>query len=125
MLYLEAQEQIALVKLFDLKYPSQKWSLFHIPNGVNSNQRTGARLKALGLRPGVPDLQLLIARGGFHGLFIEMKSATGQLSQVQRHYRDLITNAGYRWALCRSAEEGIEIIDNYIRGDDNAIEQKG
>ena len=53
--------------------------LFHVPNGgtrgetERSREIAGGNLKAEGVRSGVPDVALLVARKGFHGLFIEMK----------------------------------------------------
>ncbi len=54
------------------KYPELEL-LFHIPNGGTRNKIEAARLKAAGVKAGVPDLCLPVARSGFNGLFLEMK----------------------------------------------------
>lgn len=47
--------------------------LYHVPNEGKRTWRTGARLKSEGLKPGVPDLCLPVARGKYHGLYVELK----------------------------------------------------
>lgn len=48
--------------------------LFAIPNGEARSVVTGARLKAAGVKRGVPDLFLPVARPtGAYGLFLELK----------------------------------------------------
>lgn len=53
--------------------------LFHVPNGgtrgedERSRKIAGGKMKAEGVRSGVPDLCLPVARLGYHGLWIEMK----------------------------------------------------
>ena len=47
--------------------------LYHIPNEGKRSRATGARLVAEGLKRGVPDICLPVARGGCHGLYIELK----------------------------------------------------
>lgn len=47
--------------------------LYHIPNGGSRNKREAANLKRQGVRAGVPDLCLPVARGDYHGLYIELK----------------------------------------------------
>lgn len=51
--------------------------LFHIPNGGKRTKTEAARFRAAGVRSGVPDLFLPCARGGYHGLWIEMKAVGG------------------------------------------------
>ena len=48
-------------------------SLFAIPNGGQRTKAAAGKLKAEGVKPGVPDLFLAIARGKSKGLFIELK----------------------------------------------------
>lgn len=48
--------------------------LFHVPNGGSRDRREAARLKAQGVRAGVPDLCLPVPSGAYHGLFIELKA---------------------------------------------------
>lgn len=47
--------------------------MFHIPNGGSRNKLEAANLKRQGVKAGVPDLFLPVSRGGYHGLFIELK----------------------------------------------------
>lgn len=47
--------------------------LYHIPNGGSRNRLEAANLKRQGVKSGVPDLCLPVARGKYHGLYIEMK----------------------------------------------------
>ena len=59
--------------------------LHHIPNGGKRGKAEAAKLKRMGVKPGVPDLHLPIARGGFHGLYVEMKRLDGgRVSSEQR-----------------------------------------
>jgi hypothetical protein len=58
------------------KYPELEL-LFHVPNGEARDPRTAAKLKWLGVRPGVPDLLLPMPRGPYAGLALEMKRRRG------------------------------------------------
>lgn len=66
----------------------------------------GAQLKAAGVMPGWPDLQVLIPYGG-HGrlLGIELKAARGRLSPEQIDCHQRIERAGGEAIVCRSVEE--------------------
>ena len=90
--------------------------LFAIPNGGARDVITGARLKAEGVRRGVPDLFLPVSRHDCHGLFIEMKSAKGVLSTEQKAWAFALHYEGYRVEVCRSAQAAIDTITEYLRG---------
>ena len=75
----------------------------------------GARLKAMGMQTGFPDLFLAVPRRGMHGLFIEMKSETGRLEPSQREMLALLSEQGYATAVCRSLDDFQDVIDNYLR----------
>ena len=65
----EDGEQEALIMYCDLA----GIPVVHIPNEGKRSTAYGARMKRIGLRSGFPDLFFPVARGGFHGLFVEMK----------------------------------------------------
>ena len=44
------------------------WAWTHFPAGELRNDRTGAKLKAMGLQAGWPDLIFIAPDGRFHGL---------------------------------------------------------
>jgi hypothetical protein len=98
--------------------------LFAIPNGAKlpySKDRRGNRyspqaqkLKAEGLRAGVPDLCLPIARLGFHGMFIELKIGKNKPSPEQVKFLDRLADNGYYAAVCWGAEEAIHAIKEYL-----------
>ena len=67
------------------------------------------------MKPGVPDLCLPVARGGYHGLYIELKRAVGGiLSDEQKWWIDELKSQGYAAIVCHGAEEAIRTIKEYL-----------
>lgn len=91
--------------------------LFHIPNGGSRGKAEAGRFKAEGVKAGVPDLFLPVARGIWHGLFIEMKRQKGgRVSDAQREWLSDLEREGYRAELARGWQEAAEIILEYLEG---------
>ena len=108
----EADEQAAVIEWCAWN----KVLVFHIPNGGARDARTGAQLKRQGVKRGVPDLCVPVARGGYHGLYIEMKTRTGRLSSEQETWLRRLQSEGYRAVVCRGAGQAINEIDDYMKG---------
>lgn len=72
------------------------------------------KMKAEGLKAGVPDLVLPVARFPYHGLFLEMKAPGKYPSSEQKWWRDALQARAYRWQLCRSGTAGITTICAYL-----------
>ena len=89
--------------------------LYHVPNGGKRGKLEAVRLKRQGVKPGIPDLHLPIARGGYIGLWIEMKTATGRLSEDQRRIIAMLCAEGHRVEICRSAADAVEVLEDYMR----------
>lgn len=127
----EHDEQVTVVQWAELqtgKYPDLEL-LFAIPNGggrgkpfidKGGNKRPpllAIKLKREGLKSGVPDLMLPVAKQGFHGLFIEMKdknSPSAKLSDKQLRYQQLLLERNYMVRTCWDAGEGIQCLINYL-----------
>lgn len=119
----EHQEQCTVVRWFDVQFPEFRGRLFAVPNGAHLAGTTGQRAakmsrhKAEGLRPGVPDLWLPVARKGFHGLVIEMKREVGaKITAEQADWLEWLGAQGYMAVCCRGAEPAMETIKTYLRG---------
>ena len=80
------------------------------------------RRKRMGYRPGTPDIFILEARGQYHGLMIEMKSATGTLSAEQKAFRDAALARGYLYVVCHSAAEGVQAVAHYMALENGRIQ---
>jgi hypothetical protein len=93
----EASEQIALFEWIDTVIPREpRLELaFHVPNGELREKSVGARLKQMGVRPGVPDVILPIASRGYTGLAIELKVGANHMTPEQFIWRDRLLNAGW------------------------------
>ncbi len=88
--------------------------IFAIPNGGRRDAVTGARLKAEGVRAGVPDLFLPVARRGFHGLFIELKAPGGAASLEQHGWIARLRQAGYAAEVCCGWEAAALTLTHYL-----------
>lgn len=69
--------------------------------------KEGARAKAMGMRPGAPDL-LLLSPAGFG--FLECKSPGAGLRPEQRAWRDLCAASGWHWGLARSWDDALKAV---------------
>jgi hypothetical protein len=98
------QQQVAVL-LHSYCRPDVTW--FAVPNGEWRYPKTAARLKASGVRPGAPDL-VVVVRGRFHG--IEIKRDTGRLSDVQETFGLEIERAGGGYHVCRGLRETIDCL---------------
>lgn len=81
---------------------------WHTPNGGLRNKIVAAKLKAQGVKPGVPDICILW-RG--HLTFVEIKPPGGYASDAQRAFRDRATAQGVGWYLCRSLDQVAEVCE--------------
>ena len=111
----EHTEQVKLVQRVRAFYPDV--IIAAIPNGGSRTASERVRLHGEGVLPGMPDLCVLEPAGGFHGLFVEMKTATGQQSKEQKALQLQLNNNGYLCVVARSADEGYEIIKGYLNGE--------
>ena len=90
--------------------------LYHIPNGGRRGKAEAGRFKAEGVKSGVPDICLPVARGGFHGLYIEMKRQKGsQTSGKQKDWIELLWRQGYKAVICKGWQEAARIIKEYLK----------
>ena len=114
----EAQHQAVVIAWANHPATLKKWPelerLFHIPNGGSRNKLEAHNLKLQGVKPGVPDLFLPAARGGFHGLFIEMKSENGRISEHQKDWGSYLWDAGYMTKVAYGADEAIDMLKWYL-----------
>lgn len=87
-----------------------------IPNGGFRRAGEAARLVGEGVRAGMPDLMLFVARGAFHGLGIEMKDEErGTVSASQREVRELLISQGYPVVIAYGSDEAVKAIEAYLR----------
>lgn len=109
----EDAEQRCLIKWLESVHPGVLY--FAIPNGGWRDRVTASKLKATGVKAGVPDLFFPEPRGGVPGLFIEMKRARGGgLSPFQKEWLAALQANGYKAEVCRGAESAMAVIDSYL-----------
>lgn len=95
------------------RYPELEL-LYHIPNGGKRDARTAANLKRQGVKAGVPDLHLPVARGGYNGLYIELKVGSNKPTQLQKKWLSSLNEQGYLAVVCYGWQEAAEQLINYL-----------
>ena len=95
------------------KYPELKL-LYHIPNGGQRNIAEAANLKRQGVKAGVPDLCLPVARGKYHGLYIELKYGKNKPTDKQYEWLTALQNQGYAAVVCYGWNHAAKTITNYL-----------
>ena len=120
----ESQMQINFLRWFAVKHADLFDKIFSIPNGAKNGGRKNkngvpvqaAIMKAEGLKKGVADLFLSVARSGFHGLYIESKTPVGTWDQDQKDFAAAVIPEGYAYILCRTPEQYEQQVTDYLEG---------
>lgn len=116
----EEQEQAAVFEwamLMSSQFPELQL-LFHVPNGGWRAPATAARLKAQGVKSGVPDLFLPVARCGYHGLWIELKRREGgKVSPKQSDWLTELNFQQYLAVVSYGAEDACDVLYKYLSGE--------
>lgn len=89
--------------------------MYHTPNEGKRNPYTGQRLKAEGMRSGVPDICLPAPRGKYHGLYIEMKVGRNKPTPEQEDFLTYLAGAGYKSLACWGEKSTIRAIESYLK----------
>lgn len=91
---------MSVARFLDAALPEDVF-FWHTPNQGQRSARDGAKLKALGLRPGFPDLAI-----AYQGRLycIELKAPGGTLSKAQKATRTALERAGVIVSVCYSLE---------------------
>lgn len=111
---LEHQHQKALIQWFDAQYQAHRGRLLAIPNGGARHPAVAGKMKAEGVRAGVPDLFLPVPKGGLHGLWVELKAPTGRPTPQQLGWLDYLASQGYAAVLCKGWEAARDTIRDYL-----------
>ena len=113
----EAAEQTALFRwagFMSGRFPEIEM-LYHIPNGGSRNKIEAAHLKQQGVKAGVPDLCLPVARGEHHGLYIELKYGKNKPTENQKRWINLLRSQNYKAEVAYGWEEASKIILEYLK----------
>lgn len=112
----EHQEQVDLfywVALYESHYP-ELGLMFAIPNGGQRNVLVAMKMKAEGVKAGIPDIFLPVAKQGFHGLFIEMKYGKNKTSENQKLWIENLKEQHYRVEVCYGSREAQNVLIDYL-----------
>jgi hypothetical protein len=120
----EHQNQVALfhwASVMSSKHPALAL-MFAIPNGGHRHITVAMKLKAEGVKAGVPDIFLPHPKigsqwpnmHGYHGLFIEMKSKKGKLSPAQEAWAINLESFGYQVEVCYDWINAAKVIVEYL-----------
>lgn len=123
----ENQEQAALFEWAEVasgRYPELRM-LHAIANGGKRDGRTAAVLQRTGVKPGVPDLCLPVARGEYHGLYVELKRQRGgAVSASQKVWLERLKAQGYKAIVCKGWIAAKDEIEKYLEGNDHVGNDK-
>ncbi len=118
---LEHAEQVAFFQRVDTSPFTKHLPIYAVPNAggytgnFKSNVVRAVRMKQEGVRRGPPDINVDVARQGYHGLRIEMKRQRGgSLSPDQKAWHILLREHGYHVAVCYGAEPAWNTLLSYL-----------
>lgn len=110
----ESNEQIAAMDWLRAQYPFIAEHTLHIGNERKASYYAGYIMKRMGVLKGASDIFMAWPNGGFHGLFIEVKSKIGRPSAEQKAFIQRMRDKGYKAEICYGADEVINTMREYI-----------
>jgi hypothetical protein len=117
----EHVEQVLFMQRVSLDPRTRNVLITAVPNGGQRNKAVAGKLKAEGVRPGVPDIlvfdpappSLFEGRSPI-GLAIEMKVKPNKPTPLQLAWHAALVTRGWRCEVAYSAEEAWAILTSYL-----------
>ena len=107
--------QINLINWFKHEWPELSLDIHHFANERKCSDYEGKILQKMGVTRGVSDIFLGFALNGFHGLWIELKSDRGKLSDEQMEFIKRKNQRGYFAVAVWGLEAAQEVIKIYLK----------
>ena len=104
--------QTNFIKYLSLKYPKIRYCASL--GGIRTSFKQAIKAKRNGYVKGFPDVQITEARGGFFGLFIELKYK-GYPTKEQKQWIIDLTERGYKAEVCRGLDSACDLLNEYMR----------
>tara|TARA_R110002124_G_scaffold153961_1_gene320995 strand:+ start:346 stop:735 length:390 start_codon:yes stop_codon:yes gene_type:complete len=110
----EAALQSAVIRYIKLKHPNIRYCA-SLGGQYQKFDSQKTKAKKTGYVKGFPDLQITEARGGYFGLFIELKKdKKSYLKPEQKEWLTDLKCRGYCAICCKGFDETIKAIDDYL-----------
>lgn len=84
----------------------------HPPN--ETIYKIAAKEKSMGVQTGAPDIFLAVPAGGYHGMFVELKTKKGRATAEQVEYIKMAREMGYKAEICHGYEEAERVFREYL-----------
>lgn len=94
-------------------YGLPEFALMAFPLQGARTEHNGARMKAEGMRAGTPDMFLALPGPTGGGLWIELKTPLGKLTDSQKEFK-LYLEQHYEHRVVRSFDEARTVIEHYL-----------
>jgi hypothetical protein len=109
MKHAEDNLQMAVARYLDLT--NYVWC--HVANERKASPQAGKRLRAKGVKSGVPDCLIFNQRNGFKGLALELKIKPNKPTENQKQWLSDLSVLGWLCKVAYDLDEAINIIDHY------------
>lgn len=114
----EGNEQTMFFTWLRMQHPFVFSMTYHPPNGGFRSKPEAARFKAQGVKAGVPDICIAVARGGYFGLYIEFKATPPKdsvVSPAQKEWLIKLEMCGYKAVLCKGFDSIKAEVESYLK----------
>ena len=108
----EQTQLFQILALYEERYPVLKW-IFAIPNGGKRHPATAVKMKAEGVRRGIPDICVPYPVDEWAGCYVEMKFGKGRLTKEQQEFIEAFQPT-HKIYVCYSAIEAAHAIGKYL-----------
>ena len=122
----EHMEQVRLFRIAQIwaqQGTHPELELLHaIPMGGLRHKAVAGKLKAEGVKAGIPDICLPVPRTGtrkrqgYHGLYIEMKDGRNKPTERQAWWIEKLREQGYRVEVCYGCQAALDVLVDYLGG---------
>ena len=109
----EYEIQRRFADYIDTEHPNVLWCAS--AGGARTSMNEAKRMKATGYKRGFPDVFVYEARGGFHGLAIELKKDKGgRVSTSQKEWLKSLEMRGYKATVAKGYDEAVRVLEWYL-----------